>query len=83
MQFPIRKLLLFRKEVNLSFNVTEKMVPDLQSKSLLLQSVSAPLNFFFFWLLIEIFFFDVDHFFKVFIEFVTILLPFYVLFLWP
>ena len=29
------------------------------------------------------FFFDVDHFFKVIIEFVTILLLFYVLVLWP
>ena len=83
MQFPIRKLLLFRKEVNLSFNVTEKMFPDLQSKSLLLQSVSAPLNFFFLVVDRDFFFFDVDHFFKVFIEFVTVLLPFYVLFLWP
>ena len=57
MQFPIRKLLLFRKEVNLSFNVTEKMFPDLQSKSLLLQSVSAPLNFFFFLVVVRDFFF--------------------------
>ena len=38
----------------------------------------SPWLFFF-----SFFFFDVDHFFKVFIEFVTILLLFYVLVFWP
>ena len=37
--------------------------------------------FLFCFLLLKIFFFDVGHFFKVFIEFVTILLLFYVF--WP